>query len=122
MVSSITSFIRKPSILKYLLHLSTRSLGGGDFALFLDNLIVHKTNDAMHLFEKLNITKNLNVPYCLQFNGIESYFSQHKAKFKKILLKCAINDTPYETNGLIDQSINSVNNKNATICVRYASA
>jgi hypothetical protein len=32
-------------------------LGGGDFALFLDNLSVHKTKDAKHLFEKLNITE-----------------------------------------------------------------
>jgi hypothetical protein len=31
-------------------------LGGGDFALFLDTLSVHKTKDAKHLFEKLNIT------------------------------------------------------------------
>jgi hypothetical protein len=39
-------------------------LGGGDFALFLDNLSVHKTKDAKHLFEKLNITEIFNVPYC----------------------------------------------------------
>jgi hypothetical protein len=39
-------------------------LGGGDFALFLDNLSVHKTKDAKHLFEKLNITEIFNMPYC----------------------------------------------------------
>ena len=39
-------------------------LGGGDFALFLDNLSVHKTKDAKLLFEKLNITEIFNVPYC----------------------------------------------------------
>ena len=39
-------------------------LRGGDFALFLDNLSVHKTKDAKHLFEKVNITENFNVPYC----------------------------------------------------------
>ena len=39
-------------------------LGGGDFALFLDNLSVHKTKNAKHLFEKLNITDIFNVPYC----------------------------------------------------------
>ena len=50
-------------------------LGGGDFALFLDNLTVHKTKDAKLLFEELNITEIFNVPYCPQFNGIESYFS-----------------------------------------------
>ena len=55
-------------------HLSEK-LGGGDFALFLDNLAVQKTKEVKLLFEKLNITEIFNVPYCPQFNGIESYFS-----------------------------------------------
>jgi transposase len=97
-------------------------LGGGDFAIFLDNLSVHKTKDAKHLFEKLNITEIFNVPYCPQFNGIESYFSQLKATYKKLFLKCVINDAPYDTIGLIKQSIKSVSNENATRCVRYALA
>ena len=97
-------------------------LGGGDFALFLDNLSVHKTKDAKHLFEKLNITEIFNVPYCPQFNGIESYFSQLKVTYKKLLLKCVISDAPYDTMGLIKQSIESVSNDNATRCVRYALA
>ena len=97
-------------------------LGGGDFELFLDNLSVHKTKDAKHLLEKLNITEIFNVPYCPQFNGIESYFSQIKATYKKLLLKCVINDAPYDKIGLIKQSIQSVSNENATRCVRYALA
>jgi hypothetical protein len=43
-------------------------LGGGDFALFLDNLSVHKKNDAKHLFEKLSITEIFNVPNYPLFN------------------------------------------------------
>ena len=39
-------------------------LGVRDFALFLDNLSVHKTKDAKLSFEKLNITEIFNVPYC----------------------------------------------------------
>jgi transposase len=97
-------------------------LWGGDFALFLDNLSVHKTKDAKHLFEKVNITEIFNMPYCPQFNGIESYFSQLKATYKKILLKCVINDAPYDAIGLIKQSKKSVSNENATRCVRYALA
>ena len=62
-------------------------LGGGDFALFLDNLSVHKTKEAKLLFEALNITEIFNVPYCPQFNGIESYFSQIKATYKKLFLE-----------------------------------
>ena len=52
----------------------SQKLGSNDFALFLDNLSVHKTKDAKLLFEELNITEIFNVPYCPQLNGIESYF------------------------------------------------
>ena len=88
----------------------------------MDNLSVHKTKDAKHVFEKLNTTEIFNVPYCPQFNGIESYFSQLKATYKKLLLKCVINDAPSDTIGLIKQSIESISNDNATRCVRYALA
>ena len=91
--------------------------------MFLDNLSVHKTKDAKHLFEKLNITEIFNVQYCPQFNGIESYFSQLKATYNKLLLKCVINDAPYDdTIGLIKQSKESISNENVTRCVRYALA
>ncbi|MFM7729116.1 MAG: transposase, partial [Flavobacteriales bacterium] len=93
-----------------------------DFALFLDNLNVHKTKEAKLLFESLNITEIFNVPYCPQFNGIESYFSQIKATYKKILLKCVIEEVPYDTVSLIKESIQSVSDKNVKRCVRYALA
>ena len=66
---------------------------------------MHKTKDAKHLFEKMNITEIFNVPCCPQFNGIESFFSLVKATYKKLLLKCVINDAAYDTIGLIKQSI-----------------
>lgn len=61
----------------------SQKLAGEDFALFLDNLTVHKSNQAKLLYEELNITEIFNVPYCPQFNGIESYFSQIKSTYKK---------------------------------------
>ena len=93
-----------------------------DFALFLDNLNVHKTKEAKLLFESLNITEIFNVPYCPQFNGIESYFSQIKASYKKMLLKCVIEEVPYDTVSLIKESIQSISDDNVKRCVRYALA
>ena len=93
-----------------------------DFALFLDNLNVHKTKEAKLLFESLNITEVFNVPYCPQFNGIESYFSQVKATYKKMLLKCVIEEVPYDTVSLIKESIQSISDENVKRCVRYALA
>ena len=83
---------------------------------------MHKTKDAKLLFEELNITEIFNVPYCPQFNGIESYFSQIKATYKKLLLKYVIKEAHYDTMGLIKQSTESVSNDNMTRCVRYALA
>ena len=100
----------------------TKKHDGGDFALFLDNLNVHKTKEAKLLFESLNITEVFNVPYCPQFNGIESYFSQVKATYKKKLLQLVIKGAPYDTVSLIKESIHSVSDENVTRCVRYALA
>ena len=99
-----------------------QKLDGGDFALFLDNLNVHKTTEAKLLFESLNITEVFNVPYCPQFNGIESYFSQVKATYKKMLLQRVIKGAPYDTVSLIKESIQSISDENVTRCVRYALA
>ncbi len=99
-----------------------QKLDGGDFALFLDNLNVHKTKEAKLLFESLIITEVFNVPYCPQFNGIESYFSQVKATYKKMLLQLVIKGAPYDTVSLIKESIQSISDENVTRCVRYALA
>ena len=99
-----------------------QKVNGNDFALFLDNLNVHKTKEAKLLFEELNITEIFNVPYCPQFNGIESYFSQIKASYKKMLLKCVIEEVPYDTVSLIKESIQSISDDNVKRCVRYALA
>jgi len=97
-------------------------LGGGDFALFLDNLTVHKTRSAKLLFEELNITEIFNVPYCPQFNGIESYFAQVKATYKKLLLQHVISEVHADTKDLIKWSLERLSSETATRCVRYALA
>jgi hypothetical protein len=105
--SSTSLSIPEPSTLRSSSHSfdSSLKLGGGDFALFLDNLSVHKTKDAKLLFEELNITEIFNVPYCPQFNGIESYFSQVKATYKKLLLQHVIKEAHYDTMDLIKRSL-----------------
>ena len=58
------------------------------------------------------------MPYCPQFNGIESYFSQVKATYKKMLLKCMNEEVTYNTVSLIKKSIQSVSDENVKRCVR----
>ena len=83
----------------------SEKVGGEDFALFLDNLSAHKTKDAKLLFESLNITEIFNVPYCPQFNGIESYFSKLKGNNKKLLLQFVVKGVHVDTMDLIKKSI-----------------
>jgi hypothetical protein len=85
-------------------------------------LSVHKTKDAKLLFEEINITEIFNVPYCPQFNGIESFFSQINAIYKNLFLGSVIKEASFDTMSLIKQSIKSVSNDNEIRCVRYAVA
>ena len=62
------------------------------------------------------------MPYYPKFNGIEWYFSQVKATYKKLQLQCVIKEANYDTMRLIKQSIESISNDNAKRCVRYALA
>ena len=80
---------------------------------------MHKTKDAKHVFEKLNITEIFNVPYCPQFNGIESYFSQVKAAYKKMLLQHVMKEVHADTATLIKESFASVSDENVKKCVRH---
>ena len=97
-------------------------LGGGDFALFLDNLSVHNIRSAKLLFEALNDTEIINVLYCTQFNSIESYFAQVNATYKKLLLQHVISEVHVDTMDLIKLSLGTVRSETATRCVRYALA
>jgi hypothetical protein len=45
--------------------------GRGDFTLLLENLRVHRTKFAKHLFEKLNIKEIFNVPQCVLLSAVQ---------------------------------------------------
>jgi len=60
------------------------------------------------------------VPYCPQFNGIESYFAQVKATYKKLLLQHVIKEVHVDTMELIKRSMKMVSSETAMRCVRYA--
>ena len=60
--------------------------------------------------------------YCPQFNGIESYFAQVKATYKKLLLQYVISEVHVDTMDLIKWSLERVSSETAKRCVRYALA
>ncbi len=92
---------------------------GQTFSLFLDNLTVHKARESKQLFEQLNITEIFNVPYCPQFNGIESYFSLVKAQYKKMLLHAVIKGSKIDTEEMIETAVRNVDPAQTKKCVEY---
>lgn len=88
------------------------------FAIFLDNLSVHKTNEVLEVYKRLKITTVFNVPYSPQFNGIESYFSLIKGVYKKLLMKEMLKGNRVTTEPLIKRSIQQVEDDKVMNCVR----
>jgi hypothetical protein len=77
-------------------------------AVFMDNLQVHKTAAMMQLYKDLDILPIFNVAYSPQFNGIETYFSLLKGKYKQLLLKRIIDGGDIDAVSLIKESVASV--------------
>ena len=60
---------------------------GQDFAIFMDNLQVHKTKEVLETCKRLKARPIFNVPYSPDFNGIETYFLFLKGENKKLILE-----------------------------------
>ena len=58
-----------------------------EFAIFMDNLQVHKTKEVLETCKRLKAWPIFNVPYSPDFNGIETYFSLLKGEYKKLILE-----------------------------------
>ena len=96
--------------------LSARFLGQ-EFAIFMDNLQVHKTKEVLETCKRLKARPIFNVPYSPDFNGIETYFSLLKGEYKKLILERIIKGVKVDSSSLIMQSIQRVDQDKAKRCV-----
>ena len=90
---------------------------GQEFAIFMDNLQVHKTKEVLETCKRLRARPIFNVPYSPAFNGIETYFSLLKGEYKKLLLERLIKGVKVDSSSLIMQSIQRVDQEKAKKCV-----
>ena len=81
---------------------------GQEFAIFMDNLQVHKTKDVLETCKRLKARPIFNVPYSPDFNGIETYFSLLKGEYKKLILEKLIKGIKVDSSSMIVQSIQMV--------------
>ena len=90
---------------------------GQEFAIFMDNLQVHKTKEVLETCKRLKVRPIFNVPYSPDFNGIETYFSLLKGEYKKIILERLIKGIKVDSSSMIVQSIQKVDQGKAKRCV-----
>ena len=90
---------------------------GQEFAIFMDNLQVHKTKEVLETCRRLKARPIFNVPYSPAFNGIETYFSLLKGEYKKLLLERLIKGAKVDSQSLISQSIQRVEQDKVKTCV-----
>ena len=89
------------------------------FAIFLDNLSVHKTNLSKEMFKELKVTPIFNIPYSPQFNGIESYFSLLKNEYKNMLLQKVMKDENVEAVSLIKMAVANLDEEKTKKWAQY---
>ena len=90
---------------------------GQEFAIFIENLQLHKTKEVLETCKRLRARPIFNVPYSPAFNGIETYFSLLKGEYKKLLLERLIKGVKVDSSCLIMQSIQRVDQEKAKKCV-----
>ena len=90
---------------------------GQEFAIFMDNLQVHKTKEVLETCKRLKARPIFNVPYSPDFNGIETYFSLLKGEYKKLILERLIKGIKVDSSSMIVQSIQKVDQEKAKRCV-----
>ena len=110
--------ILSPEYIKFLEQLPEKYFHE-PLVIFMDNLMVHRTNEVKAVYKRLNITPVYNVPYSPQYNGIESYFSILKNYYKKQLLNRLTTDSDVDANKLIREALKAVDDKKAMACARF---
>jgi len=90
------------------LGLLSQKRGREPFALFMDNLRVHKTQLVRDMFTRLRITPIFNIPYCPETNPIEACFSQVKRYFCRRRLHCLVNQAEFDREATIREAFGKI--------------
>jgi transposase len=99
--------INTDSWLEYVRNLSAK-MDGASFALYMDQLQVHKTKVAMKLYNELEILPIFNISYMPELNPIESVFSHVKRIFNRTRLWALVNDVPFDMDEQISDAFDVI--------------
>jgi hypothetical protein len=87
--------------LRYIPELSS-SMGGRPFALYLDQLVVHKMKTVRAKYDEYGIYPIFNIPASPEMNPIETCFAQVKRIYKRERLNALVNKRQFDMNDTID--------------------
>ena len=77
-------------ILKFVQMLERRNRGK-NWAIFWDNCPTHKANIVKDYLGEKGVPIVFNLPYCPEYNGIESLWGFQKKKFRKLITEAKVN-------------------------------
>lgn len=103
--------------LAYIKKLRAKS-GKKPIALFMDNLMVHKSREVKEWYSKLNIKPIYNVSYSPEFNPIEAVFSKVKARFAEQRLNDLVNKRGFNADREIEAAFKTITADHCAACVR----
>ena len=86
------------------------------FALYMDQLQIHKSKDTLKLYDELNIWPIFNVSYMPELNPIESCFSHVKRVFNRERLWALVNDLPFDMDEEISDAFDVITPDMVTNC------
>lgn len=109
--------IKKDTFVQFLKKLNQIN-GRKPLAIFMDNLLVHKTREVFDVYWDLKMYPIFNIAYSPEFNPIESVFSQMKRHFKKARLSKLANNEDFETEQAIHDAFDSVRPEKIDPCIR----
>ncbi len=86
----------------------------------MDNMRVHRSKLAQEAFTRLNILPIFNIPYCPQYNGIESVFSVLKEKYKRAMMEKIVKGERFRPQELIKSAIHETSPSKVANCIKHS--
>ena len=83
-------------------------MDGQPFAIYMDNLNIHKTKASIKLYNELEILPIFSITYMPEFNPIEMCFSHVKRYFCKQRLWALVNDVPFDMEEQISEAFDVI--------------
>ena len=108
--------VNKQKFLVYLDELRRRYFFD-DICLYLDNLSVHKSREAIDRMDELGIAYIFSPVYSPDYNPVEYVFSMAKRDIKERRLKAIINKEEIDLWEMIKNSFSSINRFKIAHCV-----